>query len=135
MGASGVGMPALLRLDAFAWRIHEAFGDTPYLVGSANHTTKWRDVDVRLILDDAEYDVLFGGPMHSPRDNLRWALICDAISELGRQMTGLPIDFQIQRQTEANKEYPDGWRNPLGLRMANQPWDRQEAAQPPEEET
>jgi hypothetical protein len=37
--------------------------------------------------------------------NLAWSM-------LGRQMTGLPIDFQIQQQTLANDEF-DGPRSAL----------------------
>jgi hypothetical protein len=125
----GVGMPATLRLDTFAARIEDAFGELPFLVGSATRTKQWRDVDVRLILDDADFDALFGGPMEPPRMNLRWALICDALSALAQQQTGLPIDFQIQRQTEANAQHGDEPRHALGLRLTNQPWDRRRADQ------
>jgi hypothetical protein len=31
------------------------------------------------------------------------------------QQTGLPVDYQIQRMTEANAKY-DGMRNPIGRR-------------------
>ncbi|MFJ8798474.1 hypothetical protein [Streptomyces sp. NPDC102487] len=111
---AGVGMPAALHLDAYGREISEAFGDVPYLVGSATRTKQWRDVDVRLILADAEFDALFPAHNHPDKTDGRWSLICAAIAELGRQRTGLPIDFQIQRQTDANRLY-DGPRHPLGL--------------------
>jgi len=40
--------------------------------------------------------------------------MCTAISLQLSQATGLPIDFQIQAQTEANAEYP-GKRSALGI--------------------
>lgn len=113
-GAAGIGMPATLHLDAFGREIEEAFGRLPYLVGSAAVGKTWRDVDVRLILPDDEFDALFPGHMRPSRCDGKWALICAGIAELGRLRTGLPIDFQIQRQTEANELY-DGVRHALGL--------------------
>jgi len=114
----GVGMPASLRLDAFGARVFDAFGHHPYLVGSALASkTGWRDVDVRLILPDDEFDVLFSDHQRVVHHlDMKWVLLCDALSELGKLMTGLPVDFQIQRQTEANAEF-DGSRSALGLRI------------------
>jgi hypothetical protein len=114
---TGVGMPALLRLQGFGGRIYDAYGHLPYLVGSAALGRDWRDVDVRLMLPDDEFDVLFPGHGKPDWADLRWALLCDAISELGRQQTGLPVDFQFQRTTEANDQY-DGARCALGLRIS-----------------
>lgn len=108
-------MPASLKLGHFAREVHEAFGHSPYLVGSALRGKKWRDVDVRLILPDEDYAWWFGGPPSSPRClNLRWNAFCLAFATRGREITGLPIDFQIDQQTEANEKYdkPRSW---LGL--------------------
>jgi hypothetical protein len=108
MGKWGVGMPASVKLDLFADQVWNAFGHCPYLVGSVLHTTEWRDVDVRLILPDDEYEKMF--PDCDPRDEHRcskWVALCIAFSCLGKEMTGLPIDFQIQQQTHANKEFAD----------------------------
>jgi hypothetical protein len=115
----GVGMPAALHLDAFAREINDAFGHIPYLVGTAAQGKQWRDVDVRLMLPDGEFDALFPDATHPGgrykiKGNALWALMCTALSGLARQRTGLPIDFQIQRQTEANEKY-DGPRIPLGI--------------------
>jgi len=122
MGEWGVGMPASLLLDEFGSQVWFAFGEAPYLVGSALKTTKWRDVDVRLILSDEQYEALgLGDPRENrQRMNGKWVSLCLAYSALGKQMTGLPIDFQIQQQTFANKHH-DGARSALGiipLRMA-----------------
>lgn len=124
-------MPAAILLDQFGAIVEEAFGDCPYMVGSATKMkTGWRDVDVRLILDDDEWDKLFG-PWHEhhlsfqdTQFNGRWALVCAAISLFGQRLTGLPIDFQIQRQTNANEKYPQQARHSLGLRVRPQPWEK-----------
>lgn len=113
----GVGMPAFLHLNTFGREIGEAFGRLPYLVGSAARGKQWRDVDVRLMLPDDEFDALFPG--HTKPDSVdgRWSLLCAAISELGRFRTGLPIDFQFQRTSDANERY-DGVRHALGLSVS-----------------
>jgi hypothetical protein len=78
-----------------------------YLVGSIEKGERdWRDVDVRLILPDEEFDALFGG-----KPDL-WALFSYAVSRQLADDTDLPIDFQVQRMTEANNH--TGPRNPLG---------------------
>lgn len=117
----GVGMPAAIRLEVFGRRVTEAFGHPPYQVGSSLFGREWRDVDVRLMLPDAEFDALF--PDHReqpPHQDPKWALLCDAISELGRAQTGLPIDFQIQRVSDANAEH-EGPRSALGLLITRGP--------------
>lgn len=113
-GAIGVGMPAVLHLNAFGREIQEAFGEVPYLVGSAAVGKEWRDVDVRLILPDEEFDAMFPDHTKPSRCDGKWSLLCAAISELGRIRTGLPIDFQIQRTTDANDLY-GGVRQALGI--------------------
>jgi hypothetical protein len=115
---SYVGMPATLHLDAFAREILAAFGHRPYLVGTAATSKTWRDVDVRLMLPDDEFEAMF--PMHRKPDRHdgRWALMCAAISELAKARTGLPVDFQIQSMSWANKRY-DGIRVPLGIHDRN----------------
>ncbi|MFE6126646.1 hypothetical protein ACFQ6Q_00015 [Streptomyces sp. NPDC056437] len=109
-------MPATLHLHAFGREIEAAFGHLPYLVGSAARGKTWRDVDVRLMLPDREFDALFPGHHRPDYTDGRWALLCAAISELGRVRTGLPIDFQIQRASNANQAYP-GVRHALGLHL------------------
>lgn len=106
----GVGMPAALYLDDFGGKVWEAFGAVAYLVGSAFRGKAWRDVDVRVLIDDEEYAGMgLGDP---GRGNAKWAALCLAFSELGRQMTGLPIDFQIQQRSHANDAH-GGPRQPL----------------------
>ena len=112
----GVGMPAALKLDEFGSQVWSAFGSPPYHVGSSMGAEKrdWRDVDVRLILADDEYRAMgLGDPTKCGR-NARWKAMCWAFSELGRVMTGLPIDFQIQGQSHANEAYSEP-RSALGM--------------------
>lgn len=78
-----------------------------YLVGSSELRRDYRDVDVRLILPDLEFDKLFG---HSEK---LWSAFCYAVSGQLRADTGLPIDFQVQRRSEANARF-HGPRNGLG---------------------
>ena len=83
--------------------------DTPYLVGTAFTAREYRDVDVRVMLEDDVYDRLASVGEHVP------TFLGLAIGEYLAARTGLPIDFQIQRHTEANALH-HGPRNPLGLR-------------------
>lgn len=114
MSSPGVGMPAALLLNEFGSQVWAAFGEPPFLVGSALAGKQWRDVDVRLILDDAEYEALgLGDPVRQHQSG-KWVSLCLAYSALGKAMTGLPIDFQIQQRTRANAEY-QGPRSALGI--------------------
>lgn len=113
--AGGPGMPAFMHLEQFGSYAWDAFGHAPFLVGSSLSSSQWRDVDVRLMLPDEEYDALIGpSPGGMERANGKWAALCMAFSALGQQMTGLPIDFQIQRQSDTNAKY-SGAREALGM--------------------
>lgn len=110
----GTGMPTSLYLDQFGSHVYDVFDDFPYLVGSALRGKKWRDVDVRLILADEEYEEWgFGDPRYTHR-NEKWVAMVLAFSALGKHMTGLPIDFQIQQRSYANELYPF-YRSALGI--------------------
>lgn len=113
-----VGMPADLYLEEFGYHIWAAFGQTPYHVGSSVLNKTWRDVDVRLLLPDDEYERMgLGNPEH-PHENAKWVALVLAFSALGKAMTGLPVDFQIQQQTYANEHYGqrEHVRSALGIR-------------------
>lgn len=98
------------RLEEWARLVRILFdGEVPYLVGSVQTRPDYRDVDLRLILDDETFDATW-------RDPVKVRMINRAVSAWGQRDTGLPIDFQLQRRTEANAEFPDGFRNPMGLR-------------------
>lgn len=120
----GVGMPAELFLHEFGSQVWFFFGHPPYHVGSSLAGKQWRDVDVRLILPDNEYEAMGLGDPTMPHTNGKWVSLCLAYSALGKQMTGLPIDFQIQQQSFANETFVTfvGTRSVLGvvpLRMAS----------------
>ncbi len=110
-----VGMPQSLYLHEFGSQVWAAFGCPPYHVGSSLTTkTGWRDVDVRLILSDEEYEAMGLGDPKYPQHNGKWVSLVLAYSALGKSMTGLPIDFQIQQASRANKEY-EGARSCIGI--------------------
>jgi hypothetical protein len=46
------------------------------------------------------------GSNRNAETNTKLSAVTLAFSALGSQMTGLPIDFQIQPQTWANEHYP-----------------------------
>jgi hypothetical protein len=101
----GVGMPETVLLDEFGYLVWSAFDHYPYHVGSSVMNKTWRDVDVRLILEDEEYERMELGDPKRPQENKKWVALTLAFSALGKAMTGLPIDFQIQQQTDANTTY------------------------------
>jgi len=95
-----------MKLDDFGSHVWSVFGHPAYLVGSACGDSKaWRDVDIRVIIPDEQYEKEGYGHPHEQRTNSKWAGMCLAFSALGKEMTGLPIDFQIQQQTYANKTH------------------------------
>lgn len=135
---SGVGMPASLWLNEFGSQVMSAFDAVPYLVGSATGALgkPWRDVDVRVMLDDEVYAAMGLGDPERTHSNGKWVAMCLAFSALGKAMTGLPIDFQLQQRTWANAKYSGTAhvRSALGfvaLRM-KQPTERLAAAIPKE---
>lgn len=109
----GVGMPAWLKLHQFGRLVHDAFGASPILVGSALRTKRVRDVDVRLPLDIDRFIRLVGPAAEFGKPGTRWASLALAYSALGREMTGLPVDFQIQHSA-IDLTYADQPRLTLG---------------------
>lgn len=115
----GVGSPGHLMLNAWGTLVEDAFGETPFLVGSATQSKTWRDVDVRVMLDDEQWNrILPGVPTENGAGFVfpRWSALCMAVSAWGQQFTGLPIDFQFQPVEHANARYR-GIRDPLGIRI------------------
>ncbi len=118
---SGVGMPAALHLEQFGEVCSDFFGVHVYQVGSSLRGNKWRDVDVRVILDDAIYAALGLGDPENTHTNRKWIALTLAFSALGKQMTGLPIDFQVQQMTYANAKFSRGktnGRSALGIQLS-----------------
>lgn len=98
------GMPAGIWLNKFGVIVADYFGHTAYQVGSSLDRKDWRDVDVRVILPDDEYEAMFG--RNRSQTNPKLAAVTLAFAALGKEMTGLPVDFQIQRTSHANEKYP-----------------------------
>lgn len=98
------GMPAEIWLNKFGVLLNDVYGHTAYQVGSSVHSKEWRDVDVRLMLPDEEYDAMFGDLCN--KLNPKLAALTLAWCALAKEMTGLPVDFQFQRLSKANEKYP-----------------------------
>ncbi len=101
--ATSLGPHDRFLLDEWGDQLSEAFGETAYLVGSvARADDHYRDVDVRMIGDwQADYD-------HTQRTRA----LNLAVTLWGRQVTGLPIDFQFQHR-EVWATHDGEPRNPL----------------------
>lgn len=118
-----IGAPEFFELNQACRSISDAFGWSVYLVGSSLRTRDHRDVDVRCILPDDEFDVIFpasaGQEAGSWLHDARWSLLSSAIAMwLSRHSGGLKIDFQFQRRTQANALYSQKnghHRNALGI--------------------
>jgi len=112
--------PDFHRLNWACVPITHAFGEPPYLVGSALTRPDFRDIDIRLILDDEAVERMFNtnGKHFDDGEPGRVRLLLNiALSDLIQKAANppRPIDFQIQSMTEAN--VPEhGVRNPLGIR-------------------
>jgi hypothetical protein len=104
-------MPAGIWLNKFGLIVADYFGEVPYQVGSSLDTKNWRDVDVRVILPDEKFKQMFGSV--ESYVNPKVAAITLAFAALGKQMTGLPIDFQIQSMSHANGVYGSKARSAL----------------------
>lgn len=82
-----------------------------YQVGTSLDLVKkpYRDVDVRVMLEPKDFKKL-KQLVNVDRLNL-------AVSVWGQQVTGLPIDFQVQDRIYANKTHK-GHRSAIGIRRA-----------------
>lgn len=91
-------------------RAYDGFGC--YLVGSCMERKEYRDVDVRCILGDDDFEREF--PKGEDGLRPRFMLLCLSVSAWLRHVTGLPIDFQFQKQTVANEKHKGKPRSALG---------------------
>ena len=108
-----VGGSQYVKLCSFGMFLHEVFGEQAYQVGSSVDGKNWRDVDVVVMLSN---DCFWSWAGTHGFHGARWKGICAAFSALGKEMTGLPIDFKIQPVKWANERYP-GARNAIGMRI------------------
>lgn len=120
-----IGAPACFALEEECRHLWDAFcshrdgwGGGIYVVGSCLQRADYRDVDVRLILDDGEFAKLFPDAGDHWEHDARWLCLTVAISERLSRRTGLPIDFQFQPQSHANERHK-GARSAVGIRLAN----------------
>jgi hypothetical protein len=120
--ANWIPAPHYFELNAACVLVSEAFdpyGFGLYLVGSSLERRDFRDVDVRCIMADEHFDRLFPDAASCPHMNALWSLLCASVSLYLSKHSGLPVDFQIQRQTEANAEHPGAAkRHPIGMMRA-----------------
>jgi hypothetical protein len=121
-----VGVPAIFKLEQACQQLNQAWthldGFGCYLVGSCLERPDFRDVDVRMILEDAVFQREFPD-VHSIdaglwEHNPKWLIMVVAISEWLRAQTGLHVDFQFQPQSFANKHH-NGARHAIGMRYVS----------------
>lgn len=91
-----------------------AFGEKTYLVGSALETPDHNDVDLRMIMDDGPFGLLFGKERYMDHSAF-WSLLMVALSEYLEKRTGLTIDFQIQKRSKVKEEDWAKWRQPMAV--------------------
>lgn len=122
--ASWIGAPAVFALELACLHLHDAFPSYGiYLVGSAIDDPEWRDVDLRMIMADEEFNKLFPAAQYEKgvgarwESDPRWLVMTVAISQWLTQQSGLPVDFQFQPQTHANDRHK-GQRSAVGMRIA-----------------
>lgn len=110
-----IGVPQIFDLNAACRSLTDAFGPFLFLVGSSLDRRDFRDVDVRCMLEDADFARMFPGvvPGSEWRDAC-WSVLCASISHWLSSRSGLPIDFQIQQFSHANAT-ENGKRIPLGM--------------------
>lgn len=111
--ASYIPPEAQFSLDMAANEARKAFGGVGiFLVGSCIEKPDYRDVDVRIMLRDEEFEALF--PMDDETMfRPRFQVMCLSMSAWFRNLTGLPVDFQFQKMSVANAKHK-GKRIPLG---------------------
>lgn len=121
---SYIGAPAVFVLDSACRQINEAYAYCEhafiYLVGSSLERSDWRDIDLRMIMSDDDFRREFPDAHDngSWEFDPKWVLLTCAISAQLTKVTGLPIDFQFQPMTFANKAHP-GKRHPMGMRLTS----------------
>ena len=117
MGDYGVGSPNCLLLEHWGTLLYTVFDEMPYLVGSAAVSTTYRDVDVRVILNDDAFDATFGPSRGCHNENSeKWTSLMTALSLWGQKVTGLPIDFQVQRHSNVAEADWEKRRLPIGMK-------------------
>jgi hypothetical protein len=99
-----VGFPAFIKLyKMYGQLLRDAF-DTMnvYHVGSSVKQKNTRDVDVVVMLEDLIFEKMFD---YATPEGPKWEAYCFAFSCLGKEVTGLNIDFKIQPVSWANEKF------------------------------
>lgn len=73
------------------------------------------DVDIRVVLGDEKWAAMGFGDPDTIHQNGKWVAMVTAFSCLGEKMTGLPIDFQLQQNSHANRIDGGKIRSAVGL--------------------
>lgn len=117
-------------LDRWGREVYEAFHSRPYLVGSVGRGERqWRDVDVRVCVPDEGAWLVEFDDITDAIQSLRLRTVNLAVSLWGRQVTGLPIDFQFQPDAEFHA-YDGQIRGALGISVnatVSETWNRRQA--------
>lgn len=82
------------------------FGRPVYLVGSALEEPNPRDIDVRVVLSDAEFDARWGNPSGWHVHGEGWRQYAHDMGKLckqGSRRLALNLDFQVQRFSSAQE--------------------------------
>lgn len=79
-----------------------------YIVGSAVRHKDWRDVDIRQIISDADFKRL--------SKVIDIGYFNHMVSLWGQQITGLPIDYQVQAISCEENTNRTGYVHPIGVR-------------------
>lgn len=79
-----------------------------YIVGSATKHKDWRDVDIRQIITDQDFKKL--------EKVIDIGYFNHMVSIWGQQLTGLPIDYQVQGIGHEDNKNSTGYRHPIGMR-------------------
>ena len=90
-----IGAPACFELERCCQDLHRAFSGNGiggiYLVGSAIERPDWRDVDIRMMLSDEEFDALFPDARDRWEFDPRWIIMSVSISHLCQFHSPLPL--------------------------------------------
>lgn len=121
-----VGPPAIFKLEQCCWQLNQAWSHLDsfgcFLVGSCLERPDFRDVDVRMILKDdvfqREFPDVYSIDSAVWEHDPKWLIMTVSIAGWLREQTGLPIDFQFQPQSFANK-WHNNERHSIGMRYVS----------------
>lgn len=93
-----------------------------YLVGSVMERPDFNDIDVVVIMDDSKFEALFGKSANTEVVPFsKW--FNASSSALLSKMTGLKVDFRVQKMSRANEVYGGKMRDPIGMECRGEVYD------------